>query len=154
MTRRETVGRGKSRPYMAGQDKGGQEKSQQDEEQSVTVTLSASGYSLSGDFVLTFADAYGGSWTTRPIDLSSQAKAQTVEDTIESLPNQAFPDVTVSRDTSTSTERKYTITFNSFYDIPPEEDKKASSKKKEKTTTSGSITFTVSISGCENFVQF
>ena len=91
----------------------GSGKAQQDEEQSVTVTLSASGYSLSGDFVLTFADAYGGSWTTRPIDLSTSAEAQAVEDTIESLPNQAFPDVTVSRDTSTTTQRKYTITFNS-----------------------------------------
>jgi len=92
----------------------GSGKPQQDEVQEVAVALSYTGYSIAGDFVLSLTDAYGGVWTTRPIPVSSSgADAKQVEDIIESLPNQAFPDVTVDRTTASGTANTYRVTFNS-----------------------------------------
>jgi hypothetical protein len=92
----------------------GSGKEQQDEIQTVTITLSSSGYKIDGDFVITFEDAYGGSWTTRPItvgDASATLEEKTVEDILESLPNQVLPDVTVDLAAKTDTINQYTVTF-------------------------------------------
>jgi len=51
----------------------GSGKDQQNEIQEVSVGLSASGYTIDGQFVLTFEDSYGGSWTTRPIAVKDSA---------------------------------------------------------------------------------
>lgn len=98
-------------------------KQQQDEVQKVTVTLGGSSNDIAGDFVLSFSDAYGGVWTTRPIALSSDSgkstddlteEAKGLEDILESLPNQALPDVTVSKSAGANSRvNVYTITFNS-----------------------------------------
>lgn len=92
----------------------GSGKEQQDEIQTVTITLSSSGYKIDGDFVITFEDAYGGSWTTRPItagDASATLEEKTVEDILESLPNQVLPDVTVDLATKSDSVNEYTVTF-------------------------------------------
>jgi len=94
----------------------GSGKEQQDEIQAVDISLTSSGWTIDGDFVLSFTDAYGGYWTTRPVTLSDSTTyddAQVLEDIIESLPNQVVPDVTVSKTTKAASQSVFKITFNS-----------------------------------------
>jgi len=83
---------------------------QGDETQRVVVTGSAS---IAGSFTLTYTDKYGGSWTTRPMNLYSDTNdhSQELEDLIEKLPNQVIPDVTVTKVTSSTTVNSYDIAF-------------------------------------------
>lgn len=88
---------------------------QGNEVQVVTVKGDSS-HVLAGSFTLTYTDKYGGSWTTRPMPVSS-ADATAIarhelmmEDLLESLPNQVIPDVAVVL-SATTYSNTYTITF-------------------------------------------